>query len=777
MGADNYQESKILGTPHQRIISRIYQATLTSPPLEEAFRSWLEAIEKVRGPLERKKKLSRLHLEAMLPGAVDADVNRLIYSVEIYLCVQALAVLDQLDQRIEFKEEVDAILTQAKEIRDLLATACPQSLTEIESLSFEFYDSRERLLSTPIVDEFQAMRMSLMPREIRHSLGAFYTPQWLATHVLNESGYEHRVEGFWEKSLLDPSAGSGVFLTAAAEQLRLAVVDGRIEAKEAVQAISKNFFAIEVELVPCVQIIANLSLAIEAFLDATNEGSVTLSANVQNKDALEKLDSIEPVDLVIGNPPWVNWEYMPDEFKKLHAGLWVELGIFEREGKTLAFSKEDISALFVAHSVDRYLKPTGSLAFIVPESLLKSTKNHSGFRKFSVGIFPQPYCIESVEDFVAIRPFEGVANRTIVIYGSNSKETTYPVPYRIWHKISLASRKSSLSTSPIEGVREDLMAQPASSLDLTSAWSTGTREQLEIFRELEGENAYRGRTGLFTGGANAVYHLAVDSPANGTNIKVRNITERAKRTAPQVSAELETEFIYPFLRGRDLSQWNSQVEIATLLPHTADTKMKPVAEDVMRSVAPKTLEYLSDFRDVLSERRGFSAWEKPFLDTGFYACQRVGDYTFSDWKVGWKYISKEFTTDIIGPMSAFGLGEKPVIPNEKVMFVACASKEEAFYLGGIFASALIRTQVESRMVSTQVSPGIISGLNIPKFDESSVLHLSISNLCSRAYKESKDLRMPLETLRELEVAVGKIWNIPTEIALSVYEINPLGLGK
>ncbi|HIC90080.1 MAG TPA: SAM-dependent DNA methyltransferase [Anaerolineae bacterium] len=51
----------------------------------------------------------------------------------------------------------------------------------------------------------------LMPREIRHDLGEYYTPDWLAEDVLNEVGYEDQTD----KRLLDPACGSGTFLVLA----------------------------------------------------------------------------------------------------------------------------------------------------------------------------------------------------------------------------------------------------------------------------------------------------------------------------------------------------------------------------------------------------------------------------------------------------------------------------------------------------------------------------------------------------------------------------------
>jgi len=62
---------------------------------------------------------------------------------------------------------------------------------------------------------------------------------------------------------------------------------------------------------------------------------------------------------------------------------------------------------------------------------------------------------------------------------------------------------------------------------------------------------------------------------------------------------------------------------------------------------------------------------------GFYACQRVGEYTFAPWKVVWRYIAPVFTCAVIKPYQVCGPFEgKPIIPNEKLMMIDCASKDE-----------------------------------------------------------------------------------------------------
>ncbi len=61
-------------------------------------------------------------------------------------------------------------------------------------------------------DLFKHVYQNLVPRRIRHDLGEYYTPDWLAELTLNRLGYEG------EGRLLDPSCGSGTFLVLAIER-------------------------------------------------------------------------------------------------------------------------------------------------------------------------------------------------------------------------------------------------------------------------------------------------------------------------------------------------------------------------------------------------------------------------------------------------------------------------------------------------------------------------------------------------------------------------------
>ncbi len=60
-------------------------------------------------------------------------------------------------------------------------------------------------------DLLKHLYQELIPQTVRHDLGEYYTPDWLAEYTLDESGFR----GDPDQRLLDPACGSGTFLVLA----------------------------------------------------------------------------------------------------------------------------------------------------------------------------------------------------------------------------------------------------------------------------------------------------------------------------------------------------------------------------------------------------------------------------------------------------------------------------------------------------------------------------------------------------------------------------------
>jgi len=78
-------------------------------------------------------------------------------------------------------------------------------------------------------DLLKRLYQNLVPRDLRHRLGEYYTPDWLANYLLDEVGLslENLLKMGEEDSLkplelrvLDPACGSGTFLVLYISRLR-----------------------------------------------------------------------------------------------------------------------------------------------------------------------------------------------------------------------------------------------------------------------------------------------------------------------------------------------------------------------------------------------------------------------------------------------------------------------------------------------------------------------------------------------------------------------------
>ena len=147
--------------------------------------------------------------------------------------------------------------------------------------------------------------------------------------------------------------------------------------------------------------------------------------------------------------------------------------------------------------------------------------------------------------------------------------------------------------------------------------------------------------------------------------------------------------------------------------------------------------------------------EKEIQKKEFHAILRVGDYTFSKYKVIWKYISSEFVCAVISTVNDEFLGRKMLLPNEKIMYVSFDDEVEAYYLCGILSSTYVTECVKSYMNPTSISAHVLNKLNIPDFDANNAEHIEIARLC----KEGHGKKMIDEYIEQIDAIIEKVYSL------------------
>lgn len=77
-------------------------------------------------------------------------------------------------------------------------------------------------------------------------------------------------------------------------------------------------------------------------------------------------------DYVVGNPPWINWEHLPEQYREDMKNLWIHYDLFPHKGMDtiLGKGKKDISMIMTYVAIDKYLKQGGKLGFLITQSVI-----------------------------------------------------------------------------------------------------------------------------------------------------------------------------------------------------------------------------------------------------------------------------------------------------------------------------------------------------------------------------------------------------------------------
>jgi hypothetical protein len=466
-------------------------------------------------------------------------------------------------------------------------------------------------------------------------------------------------------------------------------------------------------------------------------------------------------DYIVGNPPWVNWEHLPDGYRQAIAPIWIGYGLFQQKGMRAAFTKDDISVLMTYVAADKLLKEGGKLGFLITQSVFKSELGGKGFRQFRIlqpnGKFV-PLRVLHVDDMVSLQPFEGASNRTAVMVLEKGKPTTYPVPYTVWRKVKGArfTYDSTLEEVTNATVRLNFVAEPVNPSDPTSPWLTARPKAIKAVRKVLGKSDYKAHEGVNTGGANAVYWVNIVLKRPDGLVVVRNITEGAKVKVDEVTEPIEPDLLYPLLRGRDVQRWKAEPSAYIIVTHKPGMRLNAIPEKEMQECYPRTYGYFKRFEQTLLKRGGWEVKQMMKAGKPFYSMSEIGDYTFAPWKVVWREQASTMTASVVGLKDG-----KPVVPDHKLMLVGCASEDEAHFVCACLNSSIGQMVAVSYAVEIQMDPHILEHIRIPRFDRKNPVHLRLSELSKQAHEAAKvgdEMRLR-EIEAEIDRQAAKLWGL------------------
>jgi len=642
---------------------------------ETMFRQWSHDLGIASGPFSTTDLADwRVICEELGVPSAPAEAPHVLFALQTYFSLVAklvaLIILEGATGHVLVKQlgaakDVFAAF-EALESGKLTSVTGALNVVEPDVLSWYVYERSAAmadalLVATGLAEEYSAeivevtplavrdvlkdLYQRLLPRSIRHRLGEYYTPDWLAQRLVDlvlavptphHLGPETRV--------VDPACGSGTFLVEVVNrQVSAAPVDARERTLElilrnvvgfdvsplAVQAAKVNYL---LALAPLLKV-ATKPIVIPIFMADSvspprrggllegdvyvfdsSEGAWELPAAVVETGELmtvgaviasaladqssrehvegelarvlpppcdddavvsrlgvlyEKIRQLHELerngmwwqilgnafapmlqgsfDIVVGNPPWVSWETLPESYRRANDAQWLAYSLrpdapLDRR-PTSAQVRLDRAMLFVARSMDTLLREGGRLGFVITATVFTSELAGRGFRRRRLP--GGTYRLSHVEDLSRLAVFDHAANQTALMIAAKEQAETFPVPVVEWSK--LAGKPRSIPTSlGLEAVLRitgwvEMRGEPVSVRDDASPMIVLPEEGLVASRYLRRASWYAQlvREGINTRGANGVFFLDI-LERHGAQVRIRNLASAGRnREVPIVDRWVE----------------------------------------------------------------------------------------------------------------------------------------------------------------------------------------------------------------------------------------------
>ncbi len=697
-------------------------------------------------------------------------------------------------------------------------------------------------------DLLKKLYQYLVPDMVRHHLGEYYTPDWLAELVLNEAGYR----GDTRKRLLDPACGSGTFLVLAIQRAKLFGASKKEPVTETAKRILANVWGFDLNPLAVIAARTNYVFALgklvnelksfeipvylaDSVLWPKQKGQMLLNENgaaevrtsvgsffvpkiwvydrslmkraapvveelvrigYSETEALQRFKNeglvfpphekvvvkfyehilelerdgrngiwsrflknvfapmtAKNFDFVVGNPPWIRWGYLSNEYRKETLEMWQNYGLFSLKGHAarLGGGEKDFSMLFTYVAADHYLARNGTLGFLITQEVFKSKGAGEGFRKFRLGDRETLKVIKA-HDLVTVQPFEGAANKTAAIFLKKRGETKYPVPYTVWRRkkgVGKIATDLTLKEAKKFLKQEKLIARPIGKSN--GSWQT-VRKTDGGLKRIEGENTYQARLGARVE-PYGVFWLEVKQVLSNGDLIVRNLEEMGKRKIRKVVERIEADLVYPAVRGSDIERWGARPDVYVLIVQDPQTRVG-YSENIMKKKWQRIFNYLTLFKKELLSRAAYKKYHSD-SDSPFYSQYNIADYTFARYKVVWKRMASDLVAAVISQAKT-DFGWKKIIPTDTTSLFATEYENEAHYLCAIINSTAVRRFIRSYSSAGRGfgAPSVMEHVGIAKFDKNNETHTELSELSKNLHRIK--LKDEEEKIAELEKEVDLI---------------------
>ena len=420
-----------------------------------------------------------------------------------------------------------------------------------------------------------------------NEIGVVYTPREWAGWLIDRGGiYDAWLSG---KRVCDPSGGEGVFVL---ELLRKA---------------KNNDVVILPEMIRKIGYIEMNSVACDTFFSRAKAliGDKAEYLEIHRLDVVLNPPAVR-YDILMGNPPWVNFCDLPNLYKKRVKHEFILHGLVPSvKNALLGSSRTDFAALVLNSSMGRLLNPCGEGYFFLPASLFFGDDAHKGWRSFQAG--GRQFQTKWLYEFSKTKIFNGIGTSYCAAGFQMDKKQEYPVFCYKEHSRPQAWKSHRLTPLKRE---DDQWIESRNDVAIESIKITVAKGQTPR----QGVNAC-GVTDVF------IFNEKPDF--------------------------ISDQYLFPLVTKERFGVCRSEPDKWILLPYNSKT-VKPLSWPVIEE-SEGLADYLLSHKKRLKSRKGIliqSSIKKGF----WWSLLGVGSYSFAPYKVIWQaYGKKDFSPVVLEP--------------------------------------------------------------------------------------------------------------------------------
>ena len=703
-------------------------------------------------------------------------------------------------------------------------------------------------------DLFRELYMSIVPVSVRHSLGEYYTPGWLAENVIN-SALDYLPYDKNHIRVIDTTAGSGTFIqraialkrkkyygignsellknllneVAAIDANTLAVIlarinyflsiadlvdeeddicipvfigDSSVPLKNMISQDNRyyietvqlgngdllkvrmpvNSAKFDKEFIDEMQKIAmlgdcddtilkkrlekicenefELNDILDSWCDLKQRGLIT-PAVVNSLINSFTLCTIGKFDLVVGNPPWVDWKSLPSVHRENKKEICYERNLFSGDGRTGGNSL-NICALISNVSAENWLNKDGVMALLMPQSLLFQ-QSYEGYRFFKLMDGRRLFFQEIVDWSQSGHPFYPVTQLFCTyILSEDVKDYSKGIPLKLvqlnkgFKLENIQSVIDEHSFSKYYSITEKVVGKAS---DNRSAFTyANDAKELEEFNMITGQADYIGREGVEYYPQELQLLKVVDIYPQKNTVEVETYqSTKSKIQVAKRKVELETVYLRQLIKGINVSRFHVEPsEYVVAFPYDINHYKVPLDKNTLFDESPKLMKYYESNKAYLMAQTEYSDKIIGDNDAPYYSLARTGKYSHADWYVVFRDNTK-WVAAVTGRINTpWGKCSTPAFQNHCVSICerkngTFITEDEAHYICAILNSTIVEDYILS--TSDKRTFKIRIPVKIEEYNPNNMVHRRLSDLSRKAHETYTDEKM----INSIRLQIDKLY--------------------